>query len=69
MIHFTQDETVPDWRGYVYAILLFVAALLQSLFLNQYFHRCFMMGMDIRTATIAAVYSKVLEIKVVSEQN
>lgn len=58
MIRFTQDESLPDWRGYVYAVLLFVAAVLQSLFINQYFHRCFTMGMDIRTAVIAAIYSK-----------
>ena len=59
MIQFTQDETIPDWRGYVYAVLLFVAAAIQSLVLHSYFRRVFTMGMDIRTAVIAAVYSKV----------
>ena len=59
MIEFTQDETIPDWRGYVYAVLLFVAAAIQSLILHNYFQRCFIMGMNIRTAVIAAVYSKV----------
>ena len=59
MIRFTQDDTQPDWHGYLYAVLLFMAAVLQSLFLNQYFHRCFTMGMNMRTAIIAAVYAKV----------
>jgi len=59
MIRFTLDETQPDWHGYVYAILLFVAALVQSLLLQQYFQRCLTIGMNVRTAIISAVYSKV----------
>ena len=59
MIGFTKDQTQPDWYGYFYAILLFLAAVVQSLFLHQYFHRCFIVGMRIRTAIIAAVYKKV----------
>ena len=59
MIQFTKDETQPDWHGYVYTALLFVTALVQSLFLHQYFHRAFVVGMRVRTAVIAAVYNKV----------
>lgn len=59
MINFTQDMSEPDWKGYFYAVLLFLAAVIQSLFLHQYFHRCFIIGMRIRTAVIAAVYRKV----------
>ena len=59
MIQFTQDESEPEWKGYLYAVLLFVTAVIQSLFLHQYFHRCFVLGMRIRTAIIAAVYKKV----------
>ena len=59
MIRFTKDKSEPDWNGYFYAVLLFVAAVIQSLFLHQYFHRCFRVGMRIRTAIIAAVYKKV----------
>ena len=59
MIQFTKDETQPDWHGYLYTFLLFVTALVQSLFLHQYFHRAFVVGMRVRTAVIAAVYNKV----------
>ena len=59
MIQFTQDETQPDWHGYFYTVLFFLTALIQSLFLHQYFHRAFVIGMRIRTAVIAAVYNKV----------
>ena len=62
MITFTKDETQPDWHGYVYAALLFVTAVIQSLILHQYFHRCFTVGMRIRTAIIAAVYNKALRL-------
>ena len=60
MIGFTKDESEPDWRGYVYAVILFLTAVVQSLFLHQYFHRCFTIGMRMRTAIIAAVYNKVV---------
>ncbi|KAM9344970.1 ATP-binding cassette sub-family C member 2 [Symphorus nematophorus] len=60
MITFTQDKNSYAWEGYVYAVLLLVVALLQSLFLQQYFQRCFVLGMKVRTAIMAAVYKKAL---------
>ena len=59
LINFTEDESVPDWKGYVYAGLLFVTAVVQSLLLHQYFHRGFIVGMRIRTAVVSAIYNKV----------
>lgn len=59
MISFTQDKSYFLWEGYLYAVLLFVVALLQSIFLQQYFQRCFVLGMKVRTAIMAAVYKKV----------
>ena len=38
---------------------MFLAAGLQSLLLHHYFHKCFIVGMRIRTVIIAAVYRKV----------
>ncbi|XP_030603605.1 canalicular multispecific organic anion transporter 1-like [Archocentrus centrarchus] len=60
MISFTQDESRYAWEGYLYAVLLLVVALLQSLSLQQYFQRCFVLGMKVRTALMAAVYKKAL---------
>ena len=59
LIAFTEDATEPDWKGYLYASILFVTAVIQSLFLHQYFHRCFTLGMRMRSAIVAAVYKKV----------
>ncbi|OAD61579.1 Multidrug resistance-associated protein 1 [Eufriesea mexicana] len=50
----------PLWKGYFYAILLFVTAIFQTLILSQYFHRMFLVGLRIRTALIAAIYRKAL---------
>ncbi|XP_061547082.1 canalicular multispecific organic anion transporter 1 [Phycodurus eques] len=60
MITFTQDKSSYAWEGYLFAVLLLVVALLQSLFLQQYFQRCFVLGMKVRTAIMAAVYKKAL---------
>ncbi|GLD66489.1 canalicular multispecific organic anion transporter 1, partial [Lates japonicus] len=60
MVSFTQDKSRYAWEGYLYAVLLLAVALLQSLFLQQYFQRCFVLGMKVRTAIMAAVYKKAL---------
>ncbi|XP_056465276.1 ATP-binding cassette sub-family C member 2-like isoform X2 [Gadus chalcogrammus] len=60
MISFTKNEEAPDWHGYMYSVLLVLVAVLQSLFLQQYFQRCFVLGMKVRTSIMAAVYKKAL---------
>ena len=50
----------PTWRGYFYACLLLIAAIMQSLVLQHYFHRCFVFGMHLKTAIIDIVYNKVI---------
>ncbi|XP_076017009.1 ATP-binding cassette sub-family C member 2 [Genypterus blacodes] len=60
MMSFTRDPSSFVWEGYLYAVLLFVVAMLQSLFLQQYFQKCFVLGMKVRTAIMAAVYKKAL---------
>lgn len=59
MISFTKDKSKYVWEGYLYAVLLLLVAALQSLLLQQYFQRCFVLGMKVRTALMAAVYKKV----------
>ncbi|MCJ8749120.1 hypothetical protein PDJAM_G00172600 [Pangasius djambal] len=60
MISFAQYKSIHTWWGYLYAVLLLVVAILQSLFLQQYFQRCFALGMQVRTAIMAVVYKKAL---------
>lgn len=51
-----------SWKGYMYAVLLFAVAVIQTLILSQYFHRMFIVGLRIRTALISAVYRKALRL-------
>lgn len=48
------------WKGYLYAFLLLLTAIIQTLVLSQYFHRMFVVGLRMRTALIAAIYRKAL---------
>lgn len=50
----------PTWRGYLFAGLLFGIASTQTLFLAQYFHRMFLVGLRIRTALISSIFRKAL---------
>ena len=59
LISFTRDKADFVWKGYMYAAMLFTVAFVQSMILHQYFHRCFVIGLRIRTAIIASVYRKV----------
>jgi len=59
LIGFIADKTEHQWKGVLYALLLFIVAMVQSMLLHQYFHICFCVGMRVRTAVIAAVYRKV----------
>ncbi|KAM9612292.1 ATP-binding cassette sub-family C member 2 isoform 6-T9 [Morphnus guianensis] len=60
LIAFVSDEESFAWQGYLYAILLFLTALIQSLCLQQYFSLCFQLGINVRASLIAAIYKKAL---------
>ncbi|KAJ6669153.1 hypothetical protein lerEdw1_007962 [Lerista edwardsae] len=58
IISFVSDPKAYLWHGYLYAVLLFVTALVQSICLQQYFQLCFQLGMSVRTTLMAAIYKK-----------
>lgn len=60
LISFASDPEKYSWMGYIYCILLFAVALIQSLCLQQYFQLCFVLGMKVRTTVLASVYKKAL---------
>uniref|UniRef100_A0A8C4UAW6 Canalicular multispecific organic anion transporter 1 n=1 Tax=Falco tinnunculus TaxID=100819 RepID=A0A8C4UAW6_FALTI len=60
LIAFVSDEESFPWQGYLYSILLFLTALIQSLCLQQYFSLCFHLGINVRAGLIAAIYKKAL---------
>uniref|UniRef100_A0A8C3UX25 ABC-type glutathione-S-conjugate transporter n=1 Tax=Catharus ustulatus TaxID=91951 RepID=A0A8C3UX25_CATUS len=59
LIAFVSDEDSFAWQGYLYAILLFLTALVQSICLQQHFSLCFQLGINVRASLIAAIYKKV----------
>lgn len=60
LINFIGDTEAEDWKGIMYAVLLFVVASIQTLLLAQYFNRMMFVGLRIRTALISAIYRKAL---------
>ena len=53
--HSPEDE----WQGYLYAVILFVVAVVQSVCVHQFFILCMVVGMRLRTAVMSVVYKKV----------
>ncbi|XP_048361642.1 ATP-binding cassette sub-family C member 2 [Sphaerodactylus townsendi] len=62
MITFASDQEAYIWHGYLYALLLLLTALVQSICLQQYFHLCFTLGMSVRTSLMTAIYKKALTV-------
>ncbi|XP_048800530.1 ATP-binding cassette sub-family C member 2 [Lagopus muta] len=60
LIAFVSDAEAFAWEGYLYSVLLFLTAILQSLCLQQYFNLCFQLGTNVRASLIAAIYKKAL---------
>ena len=52
---FLEDPGAPKADGYYYALIMFVAALLQSLCLRNYFYLCFRTGLRLRSSCITMV--------------
>jgi hypothetical protein len=42
-----RETSQPAYRGYCIAILMFVTAVIQTMFLHQYFQLCFISGMRV----------------------
>ncbi|XP_060027480.1 ATP-binding cassette sub-family C member 2 isoform X2 [Erinaceus europaeus] len=60
LISFANNGGAYIWVGYVYSILFFIVALIQSLCLQAYFKLCFLLGAKVRTTVLASVYKKAL---------
>lgn len=54
-----QQET---WKGILYAMLLFVVAMTQTVISQQYLQKTLTVGMRIRSVLVAAIYKKALKI-------
>ncbi|XP_075755489.1 multidrug resistance-associated protein 1 isoform X5 [Pelodiscus sinensis] len=59
-LEFIADQEAPSWKGYFYAMLLFLLACLQTLFEQRYMYVCLILGMRLKTAVTGLVYRKIL---------
>ncbi len=60
LIDFIADKRQSAYMGYFYAITLFFMSTLQTLFLQHYFYRMFIVSARIRTALMNMIYKKSL---------
>ncbi|KAK3724345.1 hypothetical protein QZH41_010856, partial [Actinostola sp. cb2023] len=61
IITFSEEKDDPStrWNGYIYCLVVFGSAVVQSLSLHQYFHIMMTIGMNLRACIIGMVYPKV----------
>lgn len=57
-----EDPSGEKWKGYLYASLMLLGAITQTLILNYYLHICFRIGMNVRGSVVALVYRKALKL-------
>ncbi|KAI6224767.1 Mrp-4 [Aphelenchoides besseyi] len=69
LIKFTEDPTLPMWRGVGLAALMFIASELSSLLLNNYYYLMYRVGTRIQTVLTGAVYEKTLKLSNAARKN
>ncbi|KDR65747.1 hypothetical protein GALMADRAFT_232908 [Galerina marginata CBS 339.88] len=57
---FHPERKPSDLEGFAIAIVMFVASVIQTICLNQYFIRTFETGMRVRAGLVTAIYTKAL---------
>ena len=59
IISYTEDSSIAEWKGYLYATAMFAVIIIQSLVHHQHFRIMLTVGMRIHTCVIGLVYRKV----------
>ncbi|XP_043833871.1 ATP-binding cassette sub-family C member 6 isoform X2 [Dromiciops gliroides] len=59
-LEFISDPEAPAWKGYFYAVLLFLSACLQTLFEQRHMYVCMILELRLKTAVMGLVYRKIL---------
>uniref|UniRef100_A0A1I7V7F0 Multidrug resistance-associated protein 1 n=1 Tax=Loa loa TaxID=7209 RepID=A0A1I7V7F0_LOALO len=69
LISYIEDMKRPLWMGIAISFAMFLVALVQSVILHQYFHKMFMLGMNVRSVLTNAVYVKALMLSNTARKN
>ncbi|XP_054163879.1 multidrug resistance-associated protein 1-like [Oppia nitens] len=56
------NSTEPEWRGYLYATLMLISPMFESLLNSQYEYRINAISMRIRSCVISTIYKKSLKL-------
>ena len=56
-----RNNELAVWKGYIFAVAMFLTAIVQSFLLQYYFHHCYLLGMKLKTALLGLIYEKVNE--------
>jgi len=59
LVTYTMSESVETWKGYVYAILMFVTAIGNSLLLQSLFKLSYDAGGRAKAGIVSMIYKKV----------
>lgn len=65
---YNSEHPEPAYRGVLIAVAMFLTAICQTMFLHQYFQRCFSTGMRLRAALVTSIYQKTLVLSNASRQ-
>ncbi|KAF7729547.1 hypothetical protein EC973_004221 [Apophysomyces ossiformis] len=65
---YKSEEPKPAYQGVLIAVAMFLTSVCQTMFLHQYFQRCFTTGMRLRAALVTAIYKKTLLLSNASRQ-
>ena len=66
LVRYTMSETVETWKGYIYAILMFLTAIVNSLLIQSMFKLSFDIGGRTKASIISMVYKKVSMMEMLS---
>jgi len=59
ILNFLSNPNQPRWLGIFYAVVMGAVVFCQTLFLQSYFHRQYIVGLRFRSAITGLIYRKV----------
>ncbi|CAM1314611.1 ABCC2 (predicted) [Pycnogonum litorale] len=62
LLNFVSSSTDPQWKGWFYAVTLFISVELQSLLISRYFFHQFSFTIKIHAALVSTIYKKTLRL-------
>ncbi|KAG0166831.1 hypothetical protein DFQ30_006735 [Apophysomyces sp. BC1015] len=65
---YRSENPDPAYQGVLIAGAMFLTSVCQTMFLHQYFQRCFVTGMRLRAALVTSIYRKTLLLSNASRQ-